>query len=154
MNTRVNGFDDMHSILRNERKVGGVIESDYLRLSSGEEFHNIVITKVEMIGTALCSLSCVTEEGNMLIVNAKDVSLIHQPQHKKICELCNKEFKQVKMQEKMKYLKRLCDLHEDNLNPIFVEEAMLLIQDIGLKNAKEEIDVSAIYPDEKVYTIA
>ncbi|SFE50885.1 hypothetical protein [Alteribacillus iranensis] len=154
MNRQVTGFDDMNSILRNERKVGGVIESDYLRLTSGEEYENVVVTKVELIGSAVCSMTCVTEDGQTLMVNVKEVSLIHQPQHKKICELNNEAFKHRKMQQKLKYLKRLFELNEDSLNPLFLEEAMLLIEDIGLKNVHQEVDVSSVIPEDKIYTIA
>lgn len=154
MKSQINGFEDMHTILANERKVGGVIESDYLRLSTGEEYNNIVITKVELLGSALCSIGCVTEEGQLLIVNAKEVSVIHQPKHKRIHELRNQSFKHTKMQQKLKYLKRLIELNDGSYNPLFREEALLVIKDIGLKNVKKEIDVSDVYPEEKIYTIA
>ncbi|WP_235062604.1 hypothetical protein [Thalassobacillus devorans] len=154
MNKQISGFEDMNTILANERKIGGVIESDYLRLSTGDEYNNIVITKVELLGSALCSIGCVTEEGQLLIVNAKEVSIIHQPKHKKIHELSNQSYKHTKMQEKLKYLKRLIELNEGSYNPFFREEALLVIKDIGLKNVKKEIDVSAVYPEEKIYTIA
>ncbi|WP_158734906.1 hypothetical protein [Alteribacillus sp. YIM 98480] len=154
MKNQINGYDDMYTVLANERKVGGVIESEYLRLSSGDEFHNVVITKVELIGSALCSIGCVTESGQRLIVNAKDISMIHQPEHKKIFELRNQTFKHIKMKEKLQYLKRLFELNEGSYNPFFKEEAAMLIEDIGFNNAKQEIDVSVIFPEEKVYTIA
>ncbi|SDI49398.1 hypothetical protein [Alteribacillus bidgolensis] len=154
MKNQINGYDDMYTVLANERKVGGVIESEYLRLSSGDEFYNVVITKVELIGSALCSIGCVTENGQKLIVNAKDISMIHQPEHKKIFEIRNQTFKHTKMKEKLKYLKRLFELNEGSYNPFFKEEAAMIIEDIGLSNAKQEIDVSVIYPEEKVYTIA
>ncbi len=154
MNNQINGFDDMHTVLANERKVGGVIESDYLRLSSGEMFKNVAITKVELMGSALCSIGCVTEEGELLLINVKEISMIHQPHHKKIYEMANQAYKQVKLQEKMKYLKRLFDLNDGSYNPLFAEEAMMIIDDIGLHNVKKELDISSVYPDEKVYTIA
>ncbi|MFB5661241.1 hypothetical protein [Alteribacillus sp. HJP-4] len=154
MSNQINGFDDMNTVLANERKIGGVIESDYLRLSTGDEYNNVCITKVELIGSALCSIGCVTEDGQQLIVNAKEVSIIYQPQHKKIYELKNQAFKHTKMNQKKKYLKRLFELNNGSHNPVFLEEAMLVIEDIGLKNVKQEVDVSAIYSEEKVYTIA
>ncbi|MFB4164364.1 hypothetical protein ACE1TI_11140 [Alteribacillus sp. JSM 102045] len=154
MKNQINGYEDMNTVLANERKIGGVIESDYLRLSSGEDFNNVVITKVELIGSAMCSIGCVTEDGQRLIINAKDISVIHQPEHKRIFELRNQSFKHKKIKEKLKYLKRLFELNEGSYNPFFKEEAALLIEDIGLNNAKQEIDVSIIYPEEKIYTIA
>lgn len=153
MGKEVSGFDDMSSIIRNERKIGGVIESDYLRLTTGEEYYNVVISKVELIGS-LCSITCCTEDGSILMVNVKEVSMIHQPTHKKICDVRNQTYKRKKHQEKMKYLKRLFALNEESFNPIFMEEAMLLIEDIGWKNVKQELDISRLYPDEKIYTIA
>jgi len=153
MTYQINGLKDIHKLLVNERKVGGVIEVGTLRLRTGESYQHAVITNIDLLGSAIYSIGFVTEENQHLIINISELGLIHEPRHKKIHELKNNAYKQAKTTEKMKYLKRLFEVNDGSSTPIFREEARMIIDDIGLPTAKKEVDTSIIYP-EKVYSIA
>lgn len=153
MTYQINGLKDIHKLLVNERKVGGVIEVNTLRLRTGEAYQHAVITNIDLLGSAIYSIGFVTEENQHLIINISELGLIHEPKHKKIHELKNDAYKQAKTIEKMKYLKRLFEVNEGSSTPIFREEARMIIDDIGLPTAKKEVDTSIIFP-EKIYSIA
>lgn len=150
----INGLKDMHTILSNERKVGGVIEADNIRLKNGEEYVNAVITNIDLLGSALYSIGFVAVNGQRIIVNVSEISMINQPQHKKIYNLNNQSFKTIKIEEKLKYLKRLYEVNVGSYTSIFLEEAKMIVDDIGLKTAKKVVDVSFLYKNDKLYTIA
>ncbi|WP_318503727.1 hypothetical protein [Bacillus sp. T3] len=153
MTYQINGLKDIHKLLVNERKVGGVIEVNTLRLRTGENYQHAVITNIDLLGSAIYSIGFVTEENQHLIINISELGLIHEPKHKKIHELKNNAYKQAKTIEKMKYLKRLFEVNDGSSTPIFREEARMIIDDIGLPTAKKEVDTSIIFP-EKIYSIA
>lgn len=101
MRGQVNGLTDIHTLLANERKVGGAIEAKSIRLRTGEEYELPVITSIDFAGTLFYSIGFVTKEGQSMIVNVNDISMIAEPQHKRICELQNDTVKQQKMQKKI-----------------------------------------------------
>ena len=154
MTYQINGLKDIHKLLVNERKIGGVIEVNTLRLRSGEEFRHAVITNIDLIGSAIYSIGFVTEENQHLIVNITELGLMHEPKHKKIYELHNTAYRHEKTNEKLKFLKRLFDVNKDSITPIFLEEARMIIEDIGLPQAKKVVDTGFIFPNENLYTIA
>ncbi|AGK53294.1 hypothetical protein [Bacillus sp. 1NLA3E] len=154
MTYQINGLKDIHKLITNERKIGGVIEVNTLRLRTGEEYQHAVITNIDLIGSSIYSISFVTEDQQHLIANITELGLLHEPKHKKIYELNNQAYKTTKTAEKLKFLKRLCEINCGSSTCIFVEEARLIIDDIGLPAAKKEVDTTLIYSEEKVYTIA
>ena len=155
MTHHINGLKDIHKLLVNERKVGGVIEVNTLRLRSGEEYRHAVITNIDLIGSACYySIGFVTENSEHLIVNITELGLLHEPNHKKIYELNNSAHRLEKTNEKLKFLKRLFDVNNGSITPIFLEEARMIIEDIGLPAAKKVVDTGLIFPKEKLYTIA
>ncbi|WLR52686.1 hypothetical protein LC040_07285 [Bacillus tianshenii] len=154
MSTPVKGLKDIHAKLSNERKIGGVIETQFIRLRSGEEYKNAVITNVDVMGSSFYSLSFVNDEGQHMIVNVAEIGMISVPVHKKIVECQNQTYKQIKIEEKLTYLKRLYEVNEGSTNPLFVEEAKMVIQDIGIENVKPVLDVSFLSKPQKLYSIA
>lgn len=154
MTYQINGLKDIHKLLANERKVGGVIEVNTLRLRTGEEYHHAVITNIDLIGSSIYSIGFVTEDLQHLIINVTELGLLHEPRHKKIYELHNQAFKQTKTKEKIKFLKRLFEVNNGSTTPIFLEEARMIIDDIGLPAAKKEVDTSLVYQNSKLYSIA
>ncbi len=156
MRYQINGYTDMHTIVTNERKIGGTVEIGFLRLRSGEEFEHAVVTRLEMSNGQLCSIGFVTEEGRRLIVHIQDISMIADAKHVNVRDLCNERMREQKMQERIKYLKRLCDLNAGSCTLPFREEVMLLIEDIGLETAKQYVDLSFLQSVElsKVIRIA
>lgn len=154
MNYQIKGLKDIHKILSNERKLGGVIEVKTLRIRTGEIYENAVITHVDLLGSSIYSIGFITEDQENMIINVSELSLLQEPKHKKISELNNQAYKQTKTKQKLKYLKRLCEINKDSLNPIFLEEAKMIIEDIGLHAAAKEVNTEMIYPKNKVYSIA
>lgn len=154
MAQQVKGLKDIYAILSNERKLGGVIETTFIRLQSGEEYPDAVITNVDVMGSVFYSISFVTNNGTHMIVNVSQVAMISAPLHKKTVELNNVAYKKMKTDEKLKYLIRLFEVNEGSKNPFFLEEAKLLIQDIGLEAARQKVDVSYVHESKKLYSIA
>jgi hypothetical protein len=153
MNYQINGLKDIHKLLCNERKIGGVVEVDSLRLRTGEVYQHAVITNIDLIGSAIYSIGFVTADEQQLIVNISELGLLHEPKHKKIQELNNQAYKAKKTKEKLSYLKRLCELNCGSNHCIFHEEAQLIIEDIGLLAAKKVMDTCIIFPQENVYRL-
>lgn len=129
----IHGLKDMYTILSNERKLGGVIEADYIRLGTGEQYSHAVITSIDMTGNHIYSLGFVDEQGQHFICHIDNLSIIYQPTHKRIQQLNNETVKKMKTAEKQKYLKRLIQVNEGSVNPIFMKEVVQILMDIGEK---------------------
>ncbi len=127
----VNGFTDMHTLLTNERKIGGAIEASRIRLSTGEEFTYPVITNIDFSGSTFYSVGFVTDDGEKYIVNVKEISMMASCQHCPIQELKNSHYKELKTKQRIEYLKRLCEINQGACTPIFEEEVATIINDIG-----------------------
>ena len=151
---QINGLKDIHKLLINERKIGGVIEVNTLRLRTGEVYKHAVITHIDLLGSSIYSIGFITDDHQNIIININELSLLQEPKHKKIYELNNQAYKTTKTKEKIKYLKRLFEINKDSLNSIFLEEARMIIEDIGLPAVKQEIDTSIIYSKNNIYSIA
>ncbi|NGQ97227.1 hypothetical protein G3578_18985 [Brevibacillus sp. SYP-B805] len=142
MRYQINGFTDMYTVIANERKIGGALEASRIRLRSGEEYANVVLTRLEMAGGTFCSLGFVTEDGKRLIVHVQEISMIVEARHVNVCELANALMREEKTAERLTRLKRLCELNEGCLTPPFVEEAALLAEDIGYELACRHVNLS------------
>ena len=138
MANSINGLKDIHKLLVNERKIGGVIEVNTLRLRTGEVYQNAVITHIDLMGSSIYSIGFITEDQQNIIVNITELGLLEETKHKKIYELNNQAYKTSKTKEKIKYLKRLFEINRDSLNSIFLEEAKMIIDDIGLSALKKK----------------
>lgn len=154
MTYTINGFIDIHSILVNERKLGGVIEANGITLRTGEEYNHPVITNIDFFGGMFYTMGFVADDGKHIIVNVNDISKIVEPTHKKIHEIQNKLYRAEKLKEKNVYLKKLCDLNKDVYIKPFIDEASLLVGDIGMENVNQEIDLSFLPKKNKVIKIA
>lgn len=151
---QINGLKDIYTLLANERKIGGAVEVNSLRLRTGETYANAVIKQIDLLGSSIYSIGFMTEEQQNIIIHIDELSLLQEPKHKKICELNNQAYKESKTKKKLTYLKRLFDLNKDSLNPIFLEEAAMIIEDIGLPEAQKEINTSIIDLHNQVCSIA
>ncbi|MED4353642.1 hypothetical protein P9265_15100 [Schinkia azotoformans] len=154
MTYKINGFIDIHSILTNERKLGGVIEASVIRLRTGEEYNNPVITNIDFFGGIFYSLGFIADNGDHMIINVSDISKITEPTHKKIHEMNNKVYKAEKLSEKNSYLKKLCDLNKGVYIKTFINEVKLLVEDIGVENINKEIDIDFLQKNKKIVKIA
>lgn len=129
----INGLADMHMILSNERRIGGAIEAESIRLRSGEVFNRPVVTHIDFTGTAFYTIGFVSDTGQTMVVHVNEISAIVSPAHKRIKELKNRPFKKRKLQEKLRYLKRLCEVNEGFYTEPFVREAKAILDDIGIE---------------------
>ncbi|SEN73042.1 hypothetical protein [Lihuaxuella thermophila] len=154
MNYQVNGLTDIYTILANERRVGGAIEAESIRLSSGEVFKNPVITSIDYTGSVFYTIGFVSDSGLKMIVNVREISSIVSPVHKRIHELRNSYYKSIKVKEKLKYLKRLCEVNEGCCTEPFVQEVQAIVNDIGLESAKGVLNVSLLREHQKAVQIA
>ncbi|EMT54580.1 MULTISPECIES: hypothetical protein [Brevibacillus] len=153
MRYQINGYTDMYTVVANERKVGGAVEAGLIRLRTGEEFTNAVLTRLEMSDAQFCSLGFVTQEGKRLIVHVNDVSMVADAVHINVCDLKNEVMRAEKTAERLKRLKRLCELNEGSCTPTFREEALLLAEDIGMELARGHVDLSFLPDTEKAKVV-
>jgi hypothetical protein len=150
---QVNGLKDIYTVVTNERKLGGAVEADFIRLRSGELFHNVVISHIDTSGLMIYSVSFVTEEGKKYITHVNDISMISEPNHKHIKDLKNTYFKEKKTEEKMKYLVKLCTLNQGSCTKPFLDEVLLFIEDFGKDAIRKHLDLDDIEHDKKVISI-
>ncbi|MED4974232.1 hypothetical protein RA955_07340 [Geobacillus proteiniphilus] len=141
MGTPMNGLRDMKAILANERKVGGAVEAVFLRLCTGEKYRNACIVHIDQLGTHYYSVGFVTEQGERMIVNVHDISVISAPEHKKIRELNNAAYKREAINEKWRYLQRLFEIYEGSYTVHFWREAKMIIDDIGVDALSPELSL-------------
>ena len=136
MKGHLNGIADIRAVIENERMLCGAVECKKIRLRSGEEFANPVITYVDACGGTLYSLSFVSDQGERLIAHVNDIGLIVEPVHKRVCELKNQHAKTEKLHERLVYLKRLCELNEGFCTAPFLQEVKALVDDTGWRLQK------------------
>jgi uncharacterized protein YerC len=150
----INGYLDMHTVVLNERKLGGAIEAERIKLRTGEEYSRPVITNIDFCGSVFYCLTFVDEQGERMMVHVNDISIIDNPTHKKVCDLNNKYYKQIKAEERINYLKRLCEVNDGACTELFLKEAKMIIDDIGYENIRQEIDLTFLAKNKKIYKIA
>lgn len=83
-----------------ERKIGGVIEVNTLRLQTGEVYQNAIITHIDLLGASIYAVGFVTEDHHNIIVNINELSLMQGAQYKKIVEIKNQAYKATKTKAK------------------------------------------------------
>jgi hypothetical protein len=154
MNYEVNGFIDIYTILSNERRVGGAIEAESIQLRSGEVFKHPVVTNIDFTGSAFYTIGFISDTGLKMIVNVNEISSIVSPMHKRIKELKNSYYKNIKVNEKLRYLKRLCEVNEGCYTEPFAQEVKAIINDIGLESVDSEINIDFLRENQKVVQIA
>jgi hypothetical protein len=142
MSYSINGFHDFYTVLSNERKIGGVIEAETVKLRSGEVFNSPVFTNVDYSGSIFYSIGFITDKGVRMIVHVNDISTIVSPVHKKISMIKNEHYKSMKINEKLMYLKRLFKADQGAFTKPFLEEVTLIIEDIGIKSLENDKDLS------------
>ncbi|MBM7572754.1 hypothetical protein [Aquibacillus albus] len=142
MGHSINGYHDFFTVISNERKIGGVIEAEEIRLRSGEKFQSPVFTHIDYSGSTFYTICFITNTGTKIITHVDDISTIKSPVHKRVQDINNEYYREIKVKEKLKYLKRLCQVDQGAYMKPFVEEAMLIINDIGYKNVKQLNDLN------------
>jgi hypothetical protein len=77
-----------------------------------------------------------------MIVHVNDISMITSPLHKKVAMMNNEYYKSLKMKEKILYLKRLYKADQGAFTKPFLEEAKLIIEDIGITSIEDDKELS------------
>ncbi|WP_205600767.1 hypothetical protein [Gracilibacillus sp. YIM 98692] len=141
MGNQINGYHDFYTVISNERKIGGVIEAEEIRLRSGETFKFPVFTNIDYSGSTFYTICFITDNGTKMIIHVNDISTIKSPVHKRVQDIKNEYYREMKIKEKVNYLKRLCQADQGAYTKPFVEEAKLIIEDIGYKNVENLNDI-------------
>ncbi|MBM7570595.1 hypothetical protein [Aquibacillus albus] len=157
MGNQINGYYDFYTVISNERKIGGVIEAEEIQLRSGESFQFPVFTNIDYSGSTFYTICFITDNCTKMIVHVDDIRSIKSPVHKRIQDIKNEYYREIKINEKVNYLKRLCQADQGAYTKPFVEEAKLVIDDIGYKNVENLNDVNIkllTKSEDKVFKIA
>ncbi|MCQ6282199.1 hypothetical protein [Bacillus sp. EB600] len=142
------GLKDIHTVLSNHRKLGGVVEADNIRLSSGETYHNPVFTNVDMSKGQYVSLGFIDEKGTNIMIHVDQIAVIKGLQHKLIWQLNNLHVKQLLLQDAIQYLQKLCQVNSGFITNSFKKEALKLVRDISVDELKNH-NVSLPFPLEE-----
>lgn len=154
MGYQINGLRDMNAILTNHRKIGGGIETSFIRLRSGEEYPHACIVHIDHLGSSYYSIGFVTNLGETVIVNVNEISIISSPEHKKILELKNSAYKDAITKEKLKYLTRLFEIHQGSYTVHFLKEVKMIMDDIGFDIKDYELSSNISNIEDKLRHIA
>lgn len=147
------GLKDIHTVISNHRKLGGAVEADIIRLSSGETYHNPVFTNVDMSKGQYVSLGFIDENGTNIMIHVDQIGVIKGLKHKLICELNNLHVKQLLLQDAIRYLQKLCQVNSGFITNSFKKEALKLVDDISVNELKNR-NVSLPFPlEEKIIPI-
>lgn len=139
------GLKDIHTVISNHRKIGGVAEADMVRLLSGETYLNPVFTNVDISKGQYVSLCFIDENGTNIIAHVDQIALIKGLQHKWICQLNNTQVKQMLLQDTLQFLQKLCKVNEGFITPSFKKEAIKLVRDISIQELKNN-NISLPFP--------
>jgi hypothetical protein len=131
------GLKDIHTVISNHRKVGGVAEANLIRLSSGDEYKNPVFTNVDISKGQYVSLCFIDEKGDNIIAHVDQIAIIKGLQHKLICQLTNTYVRDMLLNETFQYLAKLCRVNEGFVTQPFKKEAVKLVRDLSPKELEK-----------------
>jgi hypothetical protein len=141
------GLKDIHTVISNQRKIGGAAEADSIRLSSGETYLNPVFTNVDISKGHYVSVGFIDQDGANVIAHVDQIAVIKGLQHKLICQLNNTYIKQYLLHDTLKYLQKLCEVNSGFVTSSFKKEALKLVRDISVKELKNH-NISLPFPVE------
>jgi hypothetical protein len=142
------GLKDIHTVIANHRKIGGVAEADMICLSSDESYHNPVFMNIDISKGQYVSICFIDENGTNIIAHIDQITVIKGLQHKLICQLNNSYVKQLLLRDTLQYLQKLCELNDGFVTHSFKKEALKLVRDISVKELKNH-NISLPFPIEE-----
>ncbi len=148
MFSMLHGLKDIHTVIANHRKLGGVAEASMIQLSSGEVYNNPVFTNIDISKGQYISLCFIDENGTNIMMHVDQIAVIKGLQHKLICQLNNTYVKQVLLQDTLQYLQKLCEINDGFVTHSFQKEALKLVRDISVTELKKH-NISLPFPIEK-----
>ncbi|KAB7705977.1 hypothetical protein F9802_13000 [Bacillus aerolatus] len=144
----LHGLKDIHTVISNRRKIGGVAEAGTIQLSSGEVYDHPVFTNVDLSKGQYVSLCFIDENGTNIMAHVDQIALIKGLEHKLICQLNNAYVKQMLLQDTVQYLQKLCEINDGFVTHTFKKEALQLVRDISVNELKKH-NVSLPFPMEE-----
>lgn len=151
--TMLYGLKDIHTVISNQRNIGGAAEASMIRLTNGEVYHNPVFTNIDISKGQYVSLCFIDEDGVNTIAHVDQIAVIKGLQHKLICQLDNTCVKQLLVKNNLQYLKRLCDINDGFVTQTFKKEALKLIRDISVAELKKHNMSLPFQVEEKLINI-
>lgn len=133
----LHGLKDIHTVISNKRKIGGVAEASMIQLVSGEVYVHPVFTNVDLSKGQYVSLCFIDEDGMNIMTHVDQIAVIKGLQHKLICQMENSYVKQMLLQDTVQYLRKLCEINEGFVTHTFKKEALQLVRDISVKELKK-----------------
>ncbi|MFL0365764.1 hypothetical protein [Bacillus sp. PK3_68] len=137
MMNMLHGLKDIHTVISNKRKIGGVAEASMIQLVSGEVYVHPVFTNVDLSKGQYVSLCFIDEDGMNIMTHVDQIAVIKGLQHKLICQMENSYVKQMLLQDTVQYLRKLCEINEGFVTHTFKKEALQLVRDISVKELKK-----------------
>lgn len=137
----LHGLKDIHTVISNKRKIGGVAEASTIQLASGEIYVHPVFTNIDLSKGQYVSLCFIDEDGTNIMTHVDQIAVIKGLQHKLICQMENAYVKQMLLQDTVQYLRKLCEINEGFVTHTFKKEALQLVRDISVNELKKH-DVS------------
>jgi hypothetical protein len=134
----LHGLKDIHTVITNQRKIGGAAEARSIRLRSGEEYANPVFTCVDLSGGQFVSLGFMTENGDNLMIHVNEIGVIKGLSHKLICQLTNEKAKELLLKDILHYIKKLCEVNKGFVTRPFKDELTKLVCDISIEEIKKQ----------------
>jgi hypothetical protein len=131
------GLKDIHTVISNQRKIGGAAEADIIQLSSGDTYHNPVFTNVDLSKGQYVSFGFIDENGVNIIAHVDQIAIIKGLQHKLICQLNNSYIKEMMVRDTLQYLQRLCEVNAGFVTQTFKKEALKLVRDVSVKELQK-----------------
>ncbi|MFP7297326.1 hypothetical protein [Neobacillus niacini] len=148
------GLKDIHTVIANQRKIGGAAEADSITLSSGETYLNPVFTNVDFSKGQYVSVGFIDEDGQNIIAHVDQIAVIKGLEHKLICQLKNAFIKQMLVRDTLQYLQKLCEVNSGFITKTFKKEALRLVHDISVTELQKH-NFSLPFPvEEKVVKLA
>ena len=141
------GLKDIHTVISNQRKIGGAAEADSIRLLSGETYLNPVFTNVDLSKGQFVSVGFIDQDGANVIAHVDQIAVIKGLRHKLICQLNNTFIKQYLLNDTLKYLQKLCEVNAGFVTNSFKKEALKLVRDISVKELRNH-NISLPFPIE------
>jgi hypothetical protein len=134
----LHGLKDIHTVITNQRKIGGATEAKSIRLRSGEEYSNPVFTSLDVAGGQFVSIGFITENGDNMIIHVNEIGVIKGLSHKLICQITNEKAKELLLEDLLHYIKRLCEVNKGFVTRPFKDELTKLVCDISLEEIKKQ----------------
>ncbi|MFC4769316.1 hypothetical protein [Effusibacillus consociatus] len=131
------GWIDFYSGLEKTKEIGGCIEASSITLANGDTYTNAVITRVDYTGNRFYTVGFMDEQGTVRVVNVDQVSVVENPEYKKVREANNLAYQKWAREQKRLRAVRLLEISKGASRSSYEKELNTLMDDIGVKSVEE-----------------